>query len=163
MPVSDRRYEEWPTANLNRDVEFLPQTPTEMAKMDVLRRAMASTPPVTPMGQQLGLDEIMRMQEFAKLIQPDLYGSYSSGNTGVRGAQIPADSPPPPPANIQAPEPQGGYGGPLPDISTTQFGTSKPNYNMGITLPASIGDIRASGTYTTPEQWRAMIGLRKEF
>jgi len=140
----------------------LPQTPTEFAKIEALRKAMTPDPAVTSMGQSMGLDDIMRMQEFSKAIQPDLYGSYSAGPTSVRGAQIPAELPPPPPANIQPPEPQGGYGGPLPDISTTQFGP-KTQYNMGVTLPTSIGDFSARGSYTTPEQWKAMLGLRREF
>jgi len=74
--MNDRRYEPWPTVNLRRDQEFLPQTPTDMAKMDALRQAMAPPPPVTPMGQQLGLDDIIKMMEFQRLIQPDLYGNY---------------------------------------------------------------------------------------
>jgi hypothetical protein len=75
--MDDRRKERWPTVNLGRDQEFLPQTPTEMAKMDALRRAMADPPPVTPMGQQMGMQDILRMIEFQRLLQPNLYGSYS--------------------------------------------------------------------------------------
>jgi hypothetical protein len=76
--MDDRRKERWPTVNLGRDQEFLLQTPTEMAKMDALRRAMADPPSVTPMGQQMGLEDILRMIEFHKRIQPDLYGSFQS-------------------------------------------------------------------------------------
>jgi hypothetical protein len=74
--VDDRRKERWPTVNLGRDQEFLPQTPTEMAKMEALRQAMAPPPPVTPMGQQLGIEDIIRMMEFQRKLQPDMYGSY---------------------------------------------------------------------------------------
>jgi hypothetical protein len=76
--MMDRRNEPWPTVNLRRDQEFLPQTPTEMAKMDALRRAMADPPPITPMGQQLGMQDILRMIEFQRLLQPNLYGSFQA-------------------------------------------------------------------------------------
>ena len=157
--MDDRRKERWPTVNLGRDQEFLPQTPTEMAKMDTLRRAMADPPPVTPMGQQMGLDEILRMQQFQALAAPDLYGSYSGSPTGVRAMDTPEQKLPPAP--ISAPEPQG-YGGPLPTISAEQFGP-RPQFNMGVTLPTSAGDFSARGSYTTPQEWKALLGLRREF
>jgi len=72
--MDDRRNERWPTVDLRRDQEFLPQTPTEAAKMDALRRAMADPPPVTPMANQIGMQDILRMIEFQRLLQPDLYG-----------------------------------------------------------------------------------------
>jgi hypothetical protein len=152
--VDDRVNERWPTANLRRDVEFLPQTPTELAKMEALRRVMTNPPSVTPMADNLGMQDILRMQEFQKLIQPDLYGSYAAPNAGVRGAELP-------PANVQPPEPQG-YGGPLPEISVEQFGP-QPRVNMGVTLPTSAGDFSARGEMTNPQDWRALLGFRRSF
>ena len=158
--MDDRRNERWPTVDLRRDQEFLPQTPTEAAKMDALRRAMADPPPVTPMGNELGMQDLIRMQQFQQMAAPDLYGGYSGQSAGVRGME----SPPPsaiPPANIQAPEAQG-YGGPLPQISVEQFGP-RPQFNMGVTLPTSAGDFSARGSYTSPQEWKALLGLRREF
>ena len=151
MTVYDRRSEEWPTANLGRDQEFLPQTPTEATKMDVLRRAMADPPPVTPIGQQLGVDDIMRMQEFQKLITPDLYGSYSPSSTGVRAGEFPK-VPEMPPVKFSPPEPQG-YSGPMPNIAGNR---------MGITLPTASGDFSARGSYS-PNGPRLELGYRRQF
>jgi len=158
--VDNRMGEAWPTVDLKRDQEFLPQSPTEMAKMDALRQAMAPPPPVTPMGNELGMQDLIRMQQFQQMAAPDLYGGYSGPSAGVRGMDFPP-APAPPPANIQAPEAQG-YGGPLPQISAEQFGP-KPQFNMGVTLPTSAGDFSARGSYTSPQEWKALLGLRREF
>jgi hypothetical protein len=56
--LDDRRNEPWPTVDLGRDVEYLPQTPTEAAKNDALRNAMAPFPPITPMALQAGVNDI---------------------------------------------------------------------------------------------------------
>ena len=66
-----------------------------------------------------------------------------------------------PPANVPAPAPQG-YGGPLPNISAEQFGP-QTQYNAGITLPTSVGDLNAQGSFTRPEEWKALLGLRRQF
>ena len=157
--VDNRMSEAWPTVDLKRDQEFLPQTPTEMAKMDALRQAMTPPPPVTPMSNELGMQDLIRMQQFQQMAAPDLYGSYAPESAGIRAGKLPEQQLPP--ANIQAPEAQG-YGGPLPQISAEQFGP-KPQFNMGLTLPTGVGDVTGQGSFTSPEEWKTMLRLRREF
>jgi hypothetical protein len=130
-----------------------------MAKMDALRQAMTPPPPVTPMGNELGMQDLIRMQQFQQMAAPDLYGSYAPESAGIRAGKLPEQQLPP--ANFQAPEAQG-YGGPMPQISAEQFGP-KPQFNMGVTLPTSAGDFSAKGGYTSPEEWKTMLRLRREF
>lgn len=164
--IDDRRPEEWPTVDLKRDQEFLPQTPTYMVKMDMLRRVMSDPPPVTPMGQQLGIDDIIRMQQFQNAASPDLYGGYSAP-IGVRAGGLPElppiqvspppqplpKLPPPPPAKFNSKEPSG-YSGVLPYIT--------PDKGLGVTLPTSVGDVTAEGNYR-PGEWRGLLGFKRKF
>jgi hypothetical protein len=157
MPTEDRRYESWPTVNLNNQQEFLPQSPTELAKMEALRRAMSDPPPVTPLGQSLGINDIIDMQRFNNLAASDLYGSYTAP-IGQKGAEIPP-APMAPPANFQAPQPQG-YGGPMPNINVNPW-TQRPN--IGLSLPTAAGNLQMEGGYKNPYDWKATLGLRREF
>lgn len=153
MPVEDRTNEPWPTVNLNADVERLKQTLTKAAQAE--NQQVTPPPPVTSLGRALGADEIVRMQQFQNLLGPPQTIPPPSGT------RLMPEIPQAPPANIRPSEPSG-YGGPMPEISAQQFGP-RPQFGGGISLPTSIGDINARGSYTTPQEWRATFGLRREF
>jgi hypothetical protein len=133
------------------------ESANNMARYDTMQ---SHDPPVTPLGQQLGVDDVIKMLQMQRLML-GMKPEPTNAPGVARAAQIPVEIPQSPPAYFQAPEPQG-YGGPMPDISAMQFGP-RTQYNMGVTLPTSIGDLNARGSYTTPEQWKAMLGLRREF
>jgi hypothetical protein len=149
----DRREEPWPFHPLQTDQEYKGNySVSPSAAHNIVTRPWINNPPApTPMGNSMGLQDILEMERFQKLLGPP-----QNAQSGVVKASEQL-----PPANVQPPEPQG-YGGPLPEISVEQFGP-QPRVNMGVTLPTSTGDFSARGEMTNPQDWRAMLGFRRSF
>jgi len=81
--LDNRVGEQWPTANLGRDVETLPQTPTEEHKTDVLRRAMAPPPIPDQLAISAGVNDVKPItdQELLKwIIENDMTAPYQPFN-----------------------------------------------------------------------------------
>lgn len=158
----DRRNEPWPWHPINKNEEYKGNYSLSPQSIQNIKRPwLDNPPPVTPMGQALGLDDIIRMQEFQKALGPPQAVPPGRGGMTTRAMPNIPDMPPAPPANILPPNIPG-YGGPLPEISAEQFGP-KPQFNMGLTLPTGVGDVTGQGSFTSPEEWKAMLRLRREF
>lgn len=69
-PIEDRRTEsqQWPVVHLPRQVEhWLPQTYSG-PNIQEFTRLMNDVPAPTPMGNQLGLEEILAMERIRRLL-----------------------------------------------------------------------------------------------
>jgi hypothetical protein len=155
----DRREEPWPFHPLQTDQEYKGNySVSPSAAHNIVTRPWINNPPApTPMGRDLGLDDIMKMEEIQRLL-----GSQQKIPMSSTVRAMP-DAPAPPPANIPPPEPQG-YGGPLPQISADGFRENMDvRHNMGVTLPTSAGDFSARGEMSNPRDWKALFGFRVPF